>query len=148
MQDIRELYQEVIIDHNRNPHNFHEMAQSTCSAHGDNPLCGDKINLYLAVENNIVQAASFLGTGCAISTASASMMTDAVKGKTVSESHALFKGFHEMLTENNTDIEKHLGKLAVLAGVRTFPSRIKCATLAWHTLLAALKHDVQTVTTE
>ena len=148
MMDLRELYQEIIIDHNRNPRNHHAMEHPTCQARGFNPLCGDKLTVYVQVENNLVQDISFVGCGCAISQASASLMTDAMKGKTVAEAHQIFERFHTMLTSDDTIPDLALDKLTVLAGVRAFPARVKCATLAWHTLEAALKKDADPVCTE
>ncbi len=146
--DLRELYQEIIIDHNRNPRNHHALDHATSQARGFNPLCGDKLTVYVQVVNNVVQDVSFVGCGCAISQASASLMTDAMKGKTVVEAHQLFERFHTMLTSEEDIPELSLDKLTVLAGVRTFPARVKCATLAWHTLEAALKKDAALVSTE
>ena len=147
--DIRELYQEVIMDHNRNPRNQHELPNATCQARGFNPLCGDKINVYLKLHEGIVTDISFVGCGCAISQASASLMTEALKGKTQAQALVLFEAFHQLLTTDQTDeAAQRLGKLAVFAGVREFPARVKCATLAWHTLDAALKQDYTLVTTE
>lgn len=148
--DMRSLYQEVIFDHNRNPRNFHVMEDANRVIDGYNPLCGDRLTLYLKVDDNdIINDASFQGEGCAISTASVSLMTELVKGKTVSEADQLFKQFHQITTSHDEDIQlETLGKLAVLAGVRDYPSRVKCATLAWHTLNAAIKNETTTVTTE
>ncbi|WP_028387997.1 Fe-S cluster assembly sulfur transfer protein SufU [Legionella fairfieldensis] len=146
--DLRELYQEIIIDHNRNPRNHHVMTDATAQANGFNPLCGDKLTLYLKLEDNIVSDLSFVGCGCAISQASASLMTEALRGKTVSEAHELFERFHTMVTCDNEGELFSLDKLTVLAGVRAYPARVKCATLAWHTLEAALKKDAITVSTE
>ena len=145
--DLRELYQEIIIDHNRNPRNHHPMANPSSQAEGYNPMCGDKLSVYLKLEKDKVQDISFVGCGCAISQASASLMTEALKGKTVREAQELFHRFHQLVT---TDDEQtvSLDKLAVLAGVRAFPARVKCATLAWHTFEAALKKEPVTVTTE
>lgn len=148
MMDLRELYQEIIIDHNRNPRNHHEMVNATSQARGFNPLCGDKLTVYVQVVNNIVQDISFVGCGCAISQASASLMTDAMKGKTLAEAHELFERFHTMLTSDDEIPALALDKLTVLAGVRAFPARVKCATLAWHTLESALKKDGTQVCTE
>lgn len=145
--DLRELYQEVILDHNKNPRNFHAMEKPSAQAEGRNPLCGDQLSLYLHLQNNnIIDDVSFTGCGCAISTASASLMTETLKGKTTEEAHALFKQFHDLMMTQD-DMAK-LGKLSVLAGVRTYPSRVKCATLAWHTLEAALHHAKEPVSTE
>jgi nitrogen fixation NifU-like protein len=145
--DVRELYQEMIIDHNRNPRNYHTMTDATTSADGFNRLCGDQLTVYLKIENDVVIEASFTGLGCAISKASASLMTEALCGKTVAEAHELFQRFHTMLTTNDNDLV-NLDKLVVLAGVRAYPARVKCATLAWHTMEAALKHDHTPVSTE
>lgn len=147
MMELRELYQEIIIDHNKNPRNHHEMANATSTARGYNPLCGDKLTVYLQIENDTISDISFVGCGCAISQASASLMTENLKGKTVSEAHEIFKKFHNMVTIEAKEPET-LDKLTVLAGVRTFPARVKCATLAWHTLESALNKDQDTVTTE
>lgn len=146
--ELRELYQEIIIDHNRNPRNHHDMADATTTANGFNPLCGDKLTLYMKIADNTVQDASFIGCGCAISQASASLMTEAVQGKPIAEVRNLFERFHTMLTKDNEIELGSLDKLTVLAGVRAFPARVKCATLAWHTLEAALNKQATTVTTE
>lgn len=148
MMDLRELYQEIIIDHNRNPRNHHDMADATTQANGFNPLCGDKLTVYLKLEGDKIRDASFLGCGCAISQASASLMTEALCGKTIEEAHELFQRFHSMLTLDDDSGLLSLDKLAVLAGVRAYPARVKCATLAWHTLEAALKKEAVTVSTE
>lgn len=148
MIDLRELYQEIIIDHNRNPRNHHVMADAHVQAKGYNPVCGDKLTVYLKLDHESIQDISFLGCGCAISQASASLMTEALTGKTVPEAHQLFEQFHAMLTQEDDSNMPHLEKLKVLAGVRDFPARVKCATLAWHTLEAALKKNVATVSTE
>ena len=139
--NLRELYQEVILDHNRQPRNFHPLADADHSAVGHNPLCGDQLTVYLHIVDDVIVDASFVGHGCAISTASASLMTEAIKGKPVAEAEALFRDFHALLTASAP--ERDFGKLAVLAGVREFPARVKCATLAWHTLHNALagEHD-------
>ncbi|HPR08675.1 MAG TPA: SUF system NifU family Fe-S cluster assembly protein [Denitromonas sp.] len=144
--NLRELYQEVIFDHNRQPRNFHEMPEADHHADGHNPLCGDQLTVYLRINNDVIEDVSFVGHGCAISTASASLMTEAVKGKTVAEVEALFKDFHALLTD--TPPERDFGKLAVLTGVREFPARVKCATLAWHTLHNALIGDHTPAQTE
>ena len=148
MMDLRELYQEIIIDHNRNPRNFHEMSNPTVEAKGYNPLCGDKLTVYLLLSDGVVEDISFMGCGCAISQASASLMTDALKGKTIDKAHALFEQFHHMLTSDDDIQALNVDKLTVLAGVRAFPARVKCATLAWHTLEAALKKEKMVVSTE
>ncbi|HLT27487.1 MAG TPA: SUF system NifU family Fe-S cluster assembly protein [Zeimonas sp.] len=135
--DLRELYQEVIFDHNRRPRNFHEMPEADHVAEGHNPLCGDQLTVYLRVRDGRVEDASFLGHGCAISTASASLMTEAVKGQPVDDVEALFRDVHALLTEKDAP-ERDFGKLAALSGVKEFPVRVKCATLAWHTLHNAL----------
>lgn len=146
--DLKNLYQEVILDHNRNPHNYGAIENADASAKGYNPLCGDKITLSLSVSEDKIQDAKFEGCGCAISTASASLMTDYLKGKSFSEAHDMFELFHNAITKNDVEAEKALGKLSVLTGVKEFPARVKCATLAWHTLEAALEQNEQMVSTE
>ena len=150
MSDLRELYQEVLLDHAKKPRNFHTMPDSVRAADGHNPLCGDRLRVFVKVENGVIQDLSFTGSGCAISTASASMMTEALKGKSLSEAQALFNSFHDLLTTGNhaDRDEELLGKLAVFGGVREFPVRVKCATLAWHTLQAALQGSAEPVKTE
>jgi len=150
MSDLRDLYQEVILDHNKHPRNFGAVEHATHRATGFNPLCGDQLVLTLDVEGGQVRDARFAGKGCAISTASASLLTEAVKGKSTSEAHSLFKRFHDAVTapaDSHPDLES-LGKLAALAGVREFPMRVKCASLAWHTLEAALSGAAEPVSTE
>jgi nitrogen fixation NifU-like protein len=150
MSDLRELYQELILDHTKRPRNFGRLETANCQADGYNPLCGDKVTVFLNVENDVVNDIRFQGSGCAISTASASMMTESLKGKTVADAKTLFARFHELLTGKSDqlpDIEA-LGKLAVFSGVKEFPIRVKCATLAWHTMNAALSHQQQPVSTE
>jgi nitrogen fixation protein NifU and related proteins len=150
MSDLRDLYQEVILDHTKHPRNFGALERATHSASGRNPLCGDQLVLTLDVAADRVRDARFAGKGCAISTASASLLTEAVKGKTTGEAHALFERFHRAVTApsgQEPDLAG-LGKLAVLAGVREFPTRVKCASLAWHTLEAALSGAAEPVTTE
>jgi nitrogen fixation NifU-like protein len=147
MSDLTELYQEVILDHNRRPRNFREIVSPSHHAEGYNPLCGDRITLYLTIEDGVVKDAAFQGSGCAISTAAASMMTASVIGKPEGEVDALFHRVHAMLTEANGGAAE-VGKLAVFAGVREFPSRIKCVTLAWHTLQAALSGVAEPVSTQ
>jgi nitrogen fixation NifU-like protein len=147
MSDLRDLYQQVILDHNRKPRNFRKIADANRTAEGYNPLCGDRITLELTVEDGVVKDAAFQGAGCAISKASASMMTASVIGKPEREVDALFHRVHAMLTGPN-GVDADVGKLAVFAGVREFPSRIKCATLAWHTLQAALQGAAEPVSTE
>lgn len=148
LDNIRDLYQEVVFDHNRNPRNFRVMENANRTVEGFNPLCGDKITLYVKIDDGIVSDVSFQGQGCAISTASASLMTDIIKGKSEAEAERLFETFHRITTSQDEAINlDELGKLAVLAGVRAYPARVKCATLAWHSLQAALKNQT-TVTTE
>jgi nitrogen fixation NifU-like protein len=144
---LDELYQEVILDHNRRPHNFRRIADGR-HAEGYNPLCGDRLTVYLRVEGDRIQDASFEGSGCAISKASASLMTDSVKGKTLEEATALFERFQRLITRSIDDPVEDLGKLAVFAGVRQFPVRVKCASLAWHTLRAAAEARNEVVSTE
>ena len=146
MSDLRDLYQEVILDHNRRPRNFGPLPEANHQAEGNNPLCGDRITVYLDLEGDRIRNISFQGAGCAISTASASLMTEALKGHSVEEARSLFHGFHEMVTKG--DEGEDLGKLAVFTGVREYPMRVKCATLAWHTLMAALDQKDQPVSTE
>ncbi len=151
MSDLRELYQEVILDHQRRPRNFRRLENSTQQLEGFNPLCGDRITVYLKVEDGVVKDIAFQGTGCAISTASASMMTESLKGKTREEALALFHSFHNLITGRATESDVHggrLGKLEVFAGVREFPVRVKCASLAWHTMHGALEGQNDTVSTE
>ena len=145
--DLRELYQEVIFDHNRSPRNFHKMDDADRVAEGHNPLCGDQLTLYVRLEDGVIADASFVGHGCAISTASASLMTEAVKGQPVEAVEALFRDFHALLTGTPPD-GRDFGKLEVLAGVREFPVRVKCATLAWHTLHNALTGEGAAAKTE
>ncbi|KTD14566.1 NifU family FeS assembly SUF system protein [Legionella gratiana] len=146
--ELRELYQEIIIDHNRNPRHHYAMTDATHQANGFNPLCGDKLTVYAKIENHSITELSFLGCGCAISQASASLMTDSLKGKTVEEAHELFHRFHHMLTQNEEGQLLYMDKLTVLAGVKAYPARVKCATLAWHTLEAALNKESNVVKTE
>ncbi len=148
--ELKELYQQVILDHNKSPRNFKKLDSPTNFAEGYNPLCGDKINIYLKVENGIITDVSFEGSGCAISKASASLMTSIVKGMSEKEATKLFEKFHDLVTGKLDDEQAiaELGKLAVFAGVRDFPSRVKCASLAWHTLQSALKEENKTVSTE
>jgi nitrogen fixation NifU-like protein len=140
MSELTDLYQEVILDHNRRPHNFRVIDGAT-KQEGYNPLCGDRLTLYVAMDGGVIKDVAFQGSGCAISKASASLMTDALKGKTADEARALFEQFHAMITSDHTVPAADLGKLSVLAGVREFPTRIKCASLAWHTMKAAVAHD-------
>ena len=150
MSDLRELYQTVILDHNKNPRNFRTPESANRSARGDNPLCGDKITVHATVEGDRVEDVAFEGSGCAISTASASLMTQAVKGLSLDEAEKLFRSFHTLVTTEpgESDDPAGLGKLAVFSGVREFPIRVKCATLAWHTLRAALAGSRDSVSTE
>ncbi|MDP2318729.1 MAG: SUF system NifU family Fe-S cluster assembly protein [Acidobacteriota bacterium] len=140
MSELTDLYQEVILDHNRRPHNFRVIEGAT-KQEGYNPLCGDRLTLYVAMEGGVIKDVAFQGSGCAISKASASLMTDALKGKTADEARALFDQFHAMITSDHDGPTADLGKLSVLAGVREFPTRIKCASLAWHTMKAAVAHE-------
>ena len=151
--DLRDLYQEVILDHAKNPRNYGAPGGDGCTdqrlAHGNNPLCGDRLTLYVSFADGMVQDAAFEGNGCAISMASASLMTEAVKGKPEAEVRELFRRFHEMMTVEDAEPDPDtLDKLAVFSGVREFPVRVKCATLAWHTLVAALDGDGAEATTE
>jgi len=148
MSELSELYQQVILDHNKKPRNFHKLETANHSAEGYNPLCGDHLTVYLNLEDDLVKEVGFEGSGCAISKASASMMTQAVKGKRKEEAEALFKEFHSMVTGelNEEDEENRLGNLKIFAGVREFPVRVKCATLPWHTMHAALNKKEQVST--
>jgi nitrogen fixation NifU-like protein len=148
--DVRELYREAILDHNRKPRNFRKLEEANRTAEGYNPLCGDKIKVHLRIENDRVSDIGFEGSGCAISVASASMMTESVKGRTLPEVQTLFEKFHTLLTSETSAGSQpiDLGKLAVFAGVREFPIRVKCATLPWHTLRAAIESRPELVTTE
>ena len=140
MADLRELYQEVILDHSRSPRNFHKMEDATRTAVGNNPLCGDRLTLFLRMEGDRIADVSFQGQGCAISKASTSLMTAAIKGMSVSEAETLFGKFHDMVTgDPKADPDPALGRLSVFAGVAEFPARVKCASLPWHTLRAALE---------
>jgi nitrogen fixation protein NifU and related proteins len=145
--ELQELYQEVILDHNRRPRNFRAI-EGGRRAEGYNPLCGDRLTLYLRIDNGVIQDVSFEGSGCAISKASASLLTESVKGKTVAEADALFNRFQRMITAPAEAPPDDLGKLTVLAGVRQFPVRVKCASLAWHTLRAAVEARDDVVSTE
>ena len=150
MSDLRELYQEVIIGHAKTPRNFRKPDDANRKVEGYNPLCGDRFVLYLKIEDDVVRDAAFEGSGCAISTASASLMTDAVRGKSVEEAVALAEDFGELITGSPDDMPdtERLGKLAVFAGVCEFPSRVKCAGLAWHSLRSGLSGEEEVVTTE
>jgi nitrogen fixation NifU-like protein len=146
MSDLNDLYQEVILDHNRRPRNFHALDDASHSAEGYNPLCGDRLTLYLKLADGTIEDVAFVGGGCAISKASASMMTDALKGRTIAEANALFDRFHRMVTTPPDQAVEDMGKLSSLAGVREFPVRVKCASLAWHTLKAAMNNEHRTST--
>lgn len=151
MSELMDLYQEVILDHNKKPRNFGPLEDADRHAEGNNPLCGDELEIFLKMDGDRIDEVRFEGSGCAISTASASLMTEAVRGKRISEVDNLFEGFHELLTGDpsvTAEAGAELGKLAVFSGVREFPVRVKCATLAWHTLQAALKGGSATVSTE
>ena len=150
MSELRELYQEVILDHSKHPRNFGKL--ESCNHHGEgfNPLCGDHITIYLTIKDDTISEVRFEGTGCAISTASASMMSENLRGKTRQEVEELFQRFHNLVTGASQETLEcaGLGKLAVFSGVREFPVRVKCATLAWHTLISALHNDAKSVSTE
>jgi nitrogen fixation NifU-like protein len=143
---LQDLYQEVILDHSKRPRNFHQMDDATRRVEGYNPLCGDKLALFVKMDGDVVQDISFVGAGCAISTASASLMTETVKGKSREDAVNLMERFHDLLTTEKPS--SNLGKLEVFSGVREFPARVKCATLAWHTLKSALSGAAEVVSTE
>jgi nitrogen fixation NifU-like protein len=146
--DLKDLYRDIIVDHNRHPRNFREMPQADRRADGFNPLCGDKLTMFVQLDGERIADVSFHGSGCAISVASASLLTESVKGKTVAEAELLFQQMHQLLTREDADIDvASLGKLGALSGVREFPARVKCASLCWHTLDAAL-HRQDQVSTE
>jgi nitrogen fixation NifU-like protein len=150
MQNLRELYQEMIIDHGRHPRNFGSLPNANHIKEGFNPLCGDKIHLFIEEDNGVLKDLRFEGCGCAISMASTSLMTETLKNKTIEQANEYFTYFHQMVTTHDMPMEltEKMGKLAVLSGVVAFPARVKCATLAWHTLQAALTNDEKKVTTE
>jgi len=149
MSDLRELYQQVILDHNKNPRNFHEMADATSHVDGYNPLCGDHYTVFVRVDGDTIREVSFTGNGCAISKASASVMSSTVKGKSKAEAESLFDTFHRLVTGDASGLSAaDLGRLAAFSGVSEFPARVKCATLAWHTLKSALEGKETKVTTE
>ena len=148
MFDIKDLYQEIIVDHNRSPRNFGVIDDADKILEGFNPLCGDKLKLYIKTDGQNINDIAFDGTGCAISIASASLMTDAMKNKSIDEAESLFNEFHALITTEDKFDSEHLGKLTVLAGVKGFPGRVKCASLCWHTLRSALVGDNKPVTTE
>jgi nitrogen fixation NifU-like protein len=144
--DLNDLYQQVILDHCRKPRNFRELPQYSCSAQGQNPLCGDQLKLFLQTEGDVVKDISFVGSGCCISKASASLLTESVKGKTKGDVKVLFEKVHDMVTTGRQHDD--VGKLAVFAGVHKYPARVKCAILAWHAVMAALEGKAEPVTTE
>jgi nitrogen fixation NifU-like protein len=147
--ELGDLYQELILDHKRHPRNFHRLEGATHQAQGHNPLCGDELTLYLRIEGDRIVDVGFEGQGCAISTASASLLSETVKGKTVAEAEAMFGRMHDLLTKDAPDVSpESMGKLGVLSGVRDYPTRVKCATLSWHTLKAALAGQREAATTE
>ena len=149
MSDLRDLYQQLIIDHGRNPRNFKKLASANYIKEGFNPLCGDRLTLYLFVKNNIIIETSFDGAGCAISMASASLMTEALRDKNLLEAELLFNAFHLLITKGDNKADENLlGKLSVLSGVHEFPARVKCATLAWQTMIAAIHNDPNIISTE
>ena len=148
MPDLRDLYQEVILEHSKAPRNYRELKPADHKAEGYNPLCGDRFTVYLQMDGDAIKDIGFQGSGCAISKASASMMTQSLKGKTRAEAEKLFHNFHGVVTGHSEAKENELGKLAVFAGVSEFPLRVKCATLAWHTLEAALNGKQEAVSTE
>ena len=150
MNELQDLYQELILDHNRSPRNCRRIENADAEANGYNPLCGDRVTVYVTLENDVVSDVAFEGSGCAISTAAASLMTQSIKGKSISEAKALFEKFRGVVTGDPATSANGpaLGKLEALVGVRRFPARVKCATLVWHTLKAALDRQAQTATTE
>ena len=149
MSELNDLYQELILDHKRHPRNFRDMPDATRAVDGHNPLCGDQLRLFVKITDDRIEDVSFIGVGCAISMASASMLTEAVKGKTVQEAQRLFTDVHDLLTSADPHVAAaELGNLGALAGVHEYPMRVKCATLSWHTLDTALTSDEDAVTTE
>lgn len=149
MSDLRELYQQVILDHNRNPRNFKELPGATRKVEGFNPLCGDHYTVFLNLDGDVIREVTFTGSGCAISKASASVMSSTVKGKSTEEANQLFDTFHSLVTGDTSTVDAgELGRLAAFSGVSEFPARVKCATLAWHTLRTALEGEQETITTE
>lgn len=150
MSDVDELYQQLILDHNRAPRNCRKLDCASCQADGYNPLCGDRVTVFVKIEDDVVQEVTFEGSGCAISTASASLMTESLRGKTLAEAKAMFRKFHGMVTGEPVECcaGPALGKLEVFSGVCQYPARVKCATLAWHTVNAALESDASVVSTE
>ena len=139
MPDLHSLYQEIIVDHNRRPRNFHAVPGASRTAEGDNPLCGDRLTVYMTVESGVIREIGFTGSGCAISTASASLMTESLRGRTEQEADALFERFHDLVAGTGGDGSAGLGKLAAFSGVREYPARVKCAMLAWHAARTALR---------
>ena len=148
MSDLRELYQQVILDHNKKPRNFRVIEPCGHEADGFNPLCGDKVHVYVETDGDTITDVAFQGEGCAISTAAASMMTEAIKGKSLAEAEAIFAAYQKMVTGEEDADSAQLGKLAIFEGVREYPMRVKCATLAWHTMRSALHESDKTATTE
>ncbi len=149
MSDLRELYQQVILDHNKNPRNFHELAHATRKVDGYNPLCGDHYTVFVEIDGQTIKDIGFTGNGCAISKASASVMSSSLKGSTIDAAHQLFDVFHKLVTgEPGSLSTAELGRLAAFSGVSEFPARVKCATLPWHTLNSAIEGDKETVSTE
>jgi nitrogen fixation protein NifU and related proteins len=147
--DLKDLYRDVIVDHNRNPRNFGKLESADAQAQGHNPLCGDRLTVYVSLDGDRVRETKFEGSGCAISVASASLLTEAVRGKSRGEVKALFDEVHTLLTKHDANVDpSRLGKLAALSGVREFPARVKCASLCWHTLNAALANAAEPVSTE
>ncbi|MGE0113837.1 MAG: Fe-S cluster assembly sulfur transfer protein SufU [Steroidobacteraceae bacterium] len=147
--DLKDLYRDVIVDHNKHPRNFGRLDPADAQADGHNPLCGDQLSITVRLAGDRIDEVKFEGSGCAISVASASLMTEAVRGKSVTEFNALHAKVHELLTQHDSSIDPmSLGKLGALSGVREFPARVKCASLCWHTLQAALQHDMQPISTE
>ena len=148
MSELSDLYQEVILDHSRKPHNYHVMPDATGRAEGNNPLCGDQVTVYVKLEGDYIVDVSFQGNGCAISKSSASVMTDEIKGKTKAEAQTLFEKFHHLITHTDAAALEETDKLAVFSGVSAFPTRVKCAVLSWHTLRSALEQKIPKVSTE
>ncbi len=147
--DLNDLYRDVIVDHNRKPRNFRPMPDADCHAEGFNPLCGDRLTIYVKLQDDVISDVSFQGSGCAISVASASLLTESVKGRSIADAERLFGTMHAMLTRDDSDVDvASLGKLGALSGVRAFPARVKCASLCWHTLDAALHRQTEPVRTE
>ncbi len=147
--DLADLYRDVIVDHNRKPRNFRPMPDADCQAEGFNPLCGDRLTIYVRLADGVISDVSFQGSGCAISVASASLLTESVKGRSITDAERLFGTMHAMLTRDDADVDvASLGKLGALSGVRAFPARVKCASLCWHTLDAALHRQAEPVRTE